>query len=128
MSLASVRQAQKQSIAINPYTVNYMEYQPYKTDPTYGKVEDGDIITVVGFKNPVRVYEVESGVQTQEEGGIQLPLIKKYIKCEYDEDIKYGLMFKYYNREYMILEPQPRIKFGGIIGYVAELRDISELV
>lgn len=126
--LESARKAQKQSIGLNPYTVEYMEFQPYKIDPTYGKIEDGDIVTVIGFKHPIRVYEVEQGTQKEEEGGIQLPLIKKYIKCEYDEEIKYGQMFKYYHRDYMILEPEPKIKFGGIIGYTAELRDVSELV
>lgn len=125
--LKNARYAEKAKIAINPLKIDYMWQRGFKYDISLGFIEDGkEPIKCVGFKNPVRIFDNASIINNVENSGIMLEEIKTYILCEYDEELKYGQIFLYGDKKYMVLQPKERRKFGGVISKYAELKNETE--
>lgn len=124
--LTAMRSSEKSVIAVNPYSVDYVYKQFYKVDDSLGKVKDGEPVKTQGFKNPIRVFDSRKETGVAITNGVLLSEITKYIMCEYDEEIEYGLQFEYYEKMYEIQTVKEKIKFGGIVSLYAELKDVTE--
>jgi hypothetical protein len=124
--LTAMRSSEKSVIAVNPYSVDYVYKQFYKVDDSLGKVKDGEPVKIQGFKNPIRVFDSRKETGVAITNGVLLSEITKYIMCEYDEEIEYGLQFEYYEKMYEIQTVKEKIKFGGIVSLYAELKDVTE--
>lgn len=124
--LTAMRSSEKSVIAVNPYSVDYVYKQFYKMDDSLGKVKHGEPVKIQGFKNPIRVFDSRKETGVAITNGVLLGEITKYIMCEYDEEIEYGLQFEYYEKMYEIQTVKEKIKFGGIVSLYAELKDVTE--
>lgn len=124
--LTAMRSSEKSVIAVNPYSVDYVYKQFYKMDDSLGKVKYGEPVKIQGFKNPIRVFDSRKDSGFVITSGVILGEITKYIMCEYDEEIEYGLQFEYYEKMYEIQTVKEKIKFGGIVSLYAELKDVTE--
>lgn len=124
--LNGARKAECKVIAVNPYSVDYVYKQFYKNDDSLGKVADGEPVKIQGFKKPIRVFDSKKDAGIAISNGVLLGEVTKYIMCEYDDNIEYGLIFEYYGKKYQILTVKQKIKFGGIVSLYAELKDVTE--
>lgn len=124
--LEKLRNATRNRILNNPFKVERLRQQPYVYDSSYGLVEDGDIIDVMPFKKQVRIIEREEGEESKTSRGVVIPVIKRYLLCEHDESVVYGLIFEYYGKVFKTKQPVPTIKAGGIVSIYTELEDITE--
>jgi hypothetical protein len=125
MLLESKRFYIHNKILLNPFIPEYLYQQMYKRSSGGGMDIDGKPILIPTFSKAVRIYNNNKYSEMDNAEGLLAVETNKYILSEYDTEIIYGMEFEYYGRRYSILDTHKEIRFGGIISWKAELRDIT---
>jgi len=103
-----------------------MQKQFYKNTGMGGEDPDGKPIDIPTFKKPIRIFNNTKLEATEMATGVPVINTNKYLMAEYDEIVEYGMQFEYFGRKYKVMDPEPEVRFGGVVCIRAELRDITQ--